>query len=148
MDDLKHLPADWDEVGKYNPVLVEIWKPWLRFVPVIDGKKTVDGSQVPFVPPNRSWLAPNQEDMKLVSPVMHYMPTKLANSVSRRVHPASAKLLNGDLQSNCWQLVGQSVGYTTHENNCIKLNYSPYAFPYNGSRSDIFSKDGAHEIMD
>jgi hypothetical protein len=30
MDDLKDLPADWDEVGKYNPVLVEIWKAWLR----------------------------------------------------------------------------------------------------------------------
>ncbi len=90
-DDLKYLQADWDEVGKYNPVLVEVWKAWLRFVLVIDGKKTVDGLQVHLVPPHLPWLAPNQEDLKLVSLVMHYMPTKMANSVSHQLHPASAK---------------------------------------------------------
>jgi hypothetical protein len=30
----------------------------------------------------------------------------------------------------------------------VKLNFSPYAFPYNGSQADIFRNDDVHEIMD
>jgi hypothetical protein len=28
------------------------------------------------------------------------------------------------------------------------LNFSPYAFPYNGLQADIFSNDDVYEIMD
>jgi hypothetical protein len=48
----------------------------------------------------------------------------------------------------CWQLVCQSVGKHDYDERCVKLNFSPYAFPYNGLQADIFSNDNAHEIMD
>ncbi len=38
-------PQNWEEEGKYHPVLVYIWKLWLNFIPVFDGEQTVDGSE-------------------------------------------------------------------------------------------------------
>ena len=62
--------------------------------------------------------------------------------------PATATQSNGDLRLTCWQLVCQSVGKDDYKERCVKLNFSPYAFTYNGSQADIFHNDDAYEIMD
>jgi hypothetical protein len=48
----------------------------------------------------------------------------------------------------CWELVRQLAGKDDYEEQCVKLNFSLHAFPYNGSQTEIFSNDDAHEIMD
>jgi hypothetical protein len=121
---------------------------WLAFVPVFDGKKTVDGSQPHLVHPKLPWNEQNQDDKPNVGLVMHYMPMELTNAISSSMHPASAKRLDGTLISNCWELIRQSVGEEDNEKFCIKLNYSPYAFYYNGSLTDIYSEEDSMEIMD
>ncbi len=75
------------------------------------------------------------------------MPTELTNAISVNQHPASAKRSDGTLISNCWELVRQSVGVFAYAKYCIKLNYSPYAFDYNGSQTDIYSEKDSMEIM-
>jgi hypothetical protein len=42
----------------------------------------------------------------------------------------------------------QSVGEDAYDNRSVKLNFSPYAFPYNESQTNIFSNDTVNEIMD
>jgi hypothetical protein len=142
-------PHNWEEEGKYHPSLVYIWKSWLNFIPVFDGKQTVDGSTLRLVSPSLHWSDQlNLDNKGIFTLLMHYMPTQLSNSLSNDLHPATAARLNGDLRSTCWQLVCQSVGKHDYEERCVKLNFSPYAFPYNGSQADIFSNDDVHEMMD
>ena len=104
-------PDNWEEEGKYHPALVDIWKSWLNFIPVFDGKQTVDGSTLQLVPPSFPWLDQwNLDDKGILTLIMHYMPTQLSKSLSDDLHPATATRSNGDLRSTCWQLVCQSVG--------------------------------------
>ena len=142
-------PDNWEEEGIYHPALVDIWKSWLNFIPVFDGKQTVDGSTLRLVPPSLPWSDQwNLDNKGILTLLMHYMPTQLSNSLSNDLHPVTAAQSNGDLRSTCWQLVRQSVGKDDYEEQCVKLNFSPYAFPYNGSQADIFSNDDVHEIME
>jgi hypothetical protein len=107
----KLAPQNWEEEWKYHPALVYIWKSWLNFIPVFDGKQTVDGSTLQLVPPSFPWLDQwNLDDKGILTLIMHYMPTQLSNSLSDDLHPATATRSNGDLRSTCWQLVCQSVG--------------------------------------
>ena len=124
-------PQNWEEEGKYHPALVYIWKSWLNFIPVFDGKQTVDRSTLRLVPPSLPWLDQwNLNDKGILTLLMHYMPTQLSNSLSVDLHPATATRSNGDLRSTCWQCVCQSVGKHDYEEQCVKLNFSPYTFPY------------------
>ena len=85
------VPRDWDEEGKHHPVLVYIWKSWLNLIPPFEGKHTVDGSELRLVPPSLPWSDQwNLEDNRILTLLMHYMPTKLSNSVSDDLHPATA----------------------------------------------------------
>ena len=121
---------------------------WLAFVLVFDEKKTVNGTQPRLVHPELPWDEQVEDGIPNVLLLMHYMPTKLTNAISINQHPASAKRSDGTLISTCWELVRQSVGVLAYEKYCIKLNYSPYAFDYNGSQTDIYSEKDSMEIMD
>jgi len=122
-----NIPKDWKTPGKYHPVCVAIWKTWLNFVAVFLDKQMKDGSIL--------------RGNKVIGLLMHYMPTQLTNSVKGDLHPASAECSNGSLRSNCWELVRQSVGERLYEKQCVKMNLSPWAHPYNGKRTDIFSME-------
>jgi hypothetical protein len=85
------VPQDWDEEGKYHPALVYIWKSWLNFIPVFDGKQTVDGPTLRLVPLSLPWLDQwNLDDEGIPTFLMHYMPIELSNLLSDDLHPATA----------------------------------------------------------
>ena len=108
VQDPSNNPGDWDTPGKYHPFCASIWTAWLVFVLVFADKQTIDRSTLQHVPPLLLWEA--RPEMSLICLLMHYMPTKLTNSVKGGLHPASAEHSNGTLISSSWQLVKQSVG--------------------------------------
>ena len=139
------VPKDWDLLGKYHPMSVSIWQKWLDFVPVFVGMRTKDGSRLYLVPPELPWtLAPNQPVVFLL---MNYMTTQLTNAMNGNLHPASAKRSDGSLMSCCWELIRLSVGEDLYEERCGKAEFTPFAFPYNGESTDIFSKGDVDIIM-
>mgnify|MGYP006186698767 CR=1 FL=1 len=142
--DPSNIPEDWMTPGKYYPVCVAIWKARLNFVPVFLDKQMIDGSDHHLVPPLLPWDAPH--DSSVIVLLMRYMPTQLTNSVKGDLHPASAERSDGSLRSNCWELVQQYVGYILYKNQCVKMNFSPWAHPYNEKRTDIFSTEDSLEI--
>ena len=84
-------PQNWEEEGKYHPALVYIWKSWLNFIPVFDGKQTVDGPTLRLVPLSLPWLDQwNLDDEGIPTFLMHYMPIELSNLLSDDLHPATA----------------------------------------------------------
>jgi hypothetical protein len=115
-------------------------------VQVFLDKQTIDGSALHLVPPLLPWDAPH--DSSVIALIMHYMPTQLTNLVKGDLHPASAKRSDGSLRSNCWELVRQSVGERLYEEECVEMNYSPWAHLYNGKRTDIFSMEDSLAIME
>jgi hypothetical protein len=144
--DPSNIPEDWNTPGKYHPVCVAIWTAWLNFVPVFLDKQTIDGSVLHLVPPLLPWDL--SHFVNVVALLMHYMPTQLTNSVKGDLHPASAERSDGSLRSDCWELVRQSVGEELYEELCLKMNYSPWAHPHNGKRTDIFSMEDSLVIME
>jgi len=143
--DPSNTPEDWNTPGKYHPDCVAIWTAWLIFVQVFLDKQTIDGSVLHLVPPLLPWRA--SHDVRVIVLLMHYMPSQLTNSVKGDLHPASAERSDGSLRSNCWELVQQSVGYILYKNQCVKMNFSPWAHPYNEKRTDIFSMEDTLVIM-
>ena len=143
--DPSNIPEDWNTPRKYHPACVAIWTAWLNFVPVFLDKQTIDGSVLHLVPPLLPWDA--SHFVNVVALLMHYMPTQLTNSVKGDLHPASAEKSDGSLRSDCWELVCQSVGKEEYKKKCMKMNYSPWAHPHNGKRTDIFSMEDSLAIM-
>ena len=144
--DPSNTPEDWNTPGKYHPDCVAIWTAWLIFVQVFLDKQMIDGSVFHLVPPLLPWHA--SHDVKVIVLLMHYMPSRLTNSMKGDLHSASAKRSDGSLRSDCWELVRQSVGETLYEKQCLKMNYSPHAHPHNGKRTDIFSTEDSLLIME
>jgi hypothetical protein len=145
--DPSHIPDDWDTPGKYHPVCVAIWMAWLVFfVQVFVNKQTIDGSTLHLVPPLLPWEA--HPEILLVCLLMQYMPTQLTNSIKGGLHPGSAEHSNGPLLSSCWQLAHQSIGSSLYKDGCVKINVSPWAHPYNGNCTEIFTIEDSLEIME
>lgn len=139
------VPKDWDTPGLYHPVCISIWTQWLVFVRVIINMRTKDESSLHLVPPELPWTLKN--DLPVVFLLVNYMPTNLTNLVKGSLHPASAERSNGLLRSCCWQLINQSIGPVLYKHRCGKANFTPFAFPYNGESTDIFSDEDVRTIM-
>ena len=69
---------------------------------------------------------------------LNFCPERLVNALAEG-HPASALRTDGSLRSDCWELVHLSLGECFWL--CCKLNIWPFAFPYGGKPTDVYSKE-------
>jgi hypothetical protein len=134
--DPSNILEDWKTPEKYHPVCMAIWKAWLNFVQVFLDKQTINGYVLHLVPLLFLWDAPH--DNLVIGLLMHYMPNQLTNSVTGDLHPASAERLDRSLKSNWWELACQSIGNGLYKIQCMKMNFHPYAYQYDGKRTYIF----------
>ena len=75
------------------------------------------------------------------------MTSNLANSVSGGLHPACATCTDGTLWSCCWELIRLPLSATLYKDLCGKANFTPFAYPYNGDSTDVFSDEDVDSIM-
>jgi hypothetical protein len=139
------VPKDWDTNDEYHPVCVTIWRAYLDFRKVYIDLCPIEGSKFHEVYPHLPWRLPR--DKPVVFLLMNYLTSNLANAMSNGLHPASARRSNGTtLRLCCWELIRLSLTEDLY-NRCGKTNVIPFAYPYNGDSSDVFSDEDVVTIM-
>ncbi len=90
------------------------------------------------VSPVLPWYAPNQDSLKTIALIMHYLTSEEARSYGVDDHTANSLRTLGHLRSHCWELLRQSTGDNIFFTNCIKVEVCPVAFPYGKEIDHVF----------
>jgi hypothetical protein len=138
------VPNDWDTNDQYHPVCVTIWRAYLEYQKVYLNLCPIEGSRFHEVHPDLPWNLSRDEPVVFL--LMNYLTSNLANGLSNGLHPSSARRTDGTLRSCCWELIRLSLTEDLY-NRCEKTNVIPFAYPYNGDSSDVFSDKDVVTIM-
>jgi hypothetical protein len=128
------VPNDWETKDLYHPVCVKLWRAYLVYRKVYIDLCPIEGSKF------------HEGDKPVVFLLMNYLTSNLANAMSNGLHPANARRTNNTLRSCCWELIRLSLTEKLY-NRCAKTNVIPFAYPYNGDSSDVFSDEDVVTIM-
>ena len=137
-------PEDW-EAGNYRDELKEIYTAWLVFVVFLSAVPTLTGGCVIPIGIWLPWNDPDQKTLKLLMFILNFCPTSLVGPLKGR-HPAAVRTLYDELLSATWEFVSLSIGPELYR-RCGKMNATPFAYPYGGKPTDVFSKENVNAIM-
>ena len=90
-------------------------------------------SLVALVPLGTLLKAHDQANLLFVMLWFNFCPERLVNALAKG-HPA-----DGSLRSDCWELIYLSLGERFWF--CCKFNIWPFAFPYGGTPTDVYSEE-------